>query len=197
MKVYTYDDTEYRSFTYDEEKELAEFVMTLLSQLWMRGSFSEFLETIYNKKLEIGFNITEAEWEELVYYLDLYIDAINNSGITWPTFYDDNKDIRSSLVKYDIADINIEIMKTTQLAWKEVWINHSRIHSVADKFRYLPKNKIEDTNDTVAYRKDQEYLNRIRAEAIDEAMKHNPELTYTEACIYVNDYIPRTPDDLL
>jgi len=195
MKIYTFQNSEYRSFTYEEEQELAEFVMSLLSQLWVREGFSDILEVFYYKKLQYGYNIKETEWNEFVYFLDQYIDAIDTSGISWPTFYDDNTDIRDSLVDLYKDDLSFEIMKTTQLAWKEVWINQTKLHATADKYRILPLDRIYESEDS-DYQDDVKFLENLRKTAIEKAMKDNPDLSYTEACLFVRDYIPRFPTDL-
>jgi len=194
MKTYLYKDCEYRSFTYEEEQDLARFVMSLMSQLWVREGFLDILEVIYYKKLQYGYNIRETEWTELVSFLDQYIDAINASNISWPTFYDDNSDIRDTIVGLH-DDLTLEIMKTTQLAWKEVWINKPDLHNVADKYRVLPKDRIYANHDK-SYEDSVKFLDKLRHDAIHKAMLDDPDLTYNDACLFVRDFIPRFPEDL-
>jgi hypothetical protein len=194
MKIYTYDDCEYRSFTYEEEQALAEFVMKLLCQLWVREGFSDVLESIYYKKLQYGFNLRETEWDELVYFLDRYIDNIEEVGIPWPSFYDDDTDIRDTLLDLYDDELTFEIMKTTQLAWREVWLRNDDLHRIADNYRILPKDRIYENDSD--YDEQMKFLDNLRKDTIIKVMKENPELTYPEACLYVRDYIPRTPEDL-
>jgi hypothetical protein len=192
MKIYTYDDVEYRSFTYEEEQDLARFVMDLLSQLWVREGFVDILESIYYSKLHYGFNIKSTDWDELIYFLDTYSDNIDRFGIEWPSFTDDDKDVRDTVDKNDTE----ETMRTIQLAWKEIWINHSTFHGSAEKYRLLPKDRINDTSVDDDYTDDMIFLERLRTDAITQAIADNPELSYGEACIYIRDFIPRRPEDL-
>ena len=202
MRRVKYTGGNFITFTFEEEMDMARFVMDLISELWVREGFQRILDKIYDKKLGAGLWLTQDDYDELGYYLSrpLYESKIASAELQWPSLIDNGDDIGKDLMHLKKGKKAVEERRLTRLAWVDAWQSHPRIKAVAGKYERLPSNNIEDDSEEIEkknreYEECKEFLEDRLAAAIEKALVDNPEFSHPDAYLFVKDFCSVDPEN--
>ena len=196
MKIIEQSGWEYVKFTYDEELQLAEWVMDVLCLSWIETSpeFSKLASKIYYRKCR-GEDISGDDFADLLKFEARYNERLP----AFPIFDPNAGSIEivippgKKLTKKDRKDYMI---REKIRAWREAWKTHDVIKKRVEGCEIFTGDEILDPEQAqIAYQEAQ----RDRERAFyDEVIRRQAkyEISRQEAIQAVSDTHPRADDDL-
>lgn len=132
-------------FTYDEELELANTVMSVLSKRWIPDDYRSIAKKIYNRKCngkDILGEYLETLYDKMLYWNDFYQDYNDVELIPIPTIGETDDFLKPvPTLKGQLGGKKRIEWYTKEItrAWKEMWEVHSNAMSaISDDFVCFP-----------------------------------------------------------
>lgn len=198
MRVVEDEKWEYVKFTYDEELNLAKWVMDVLCLPWIetQPEFSKLVSKIYYRKCE-GKDLNSEDFSDLLQYEERYRERLPE----FPAFDVKAGDINVSSSRHG-KRTNEErknyLIREVVRAWREAWIAHGKIKKRVEGCELFAGDEILDPEQAqIAHQESQEARERaFYTEVVRRQAEYG--ITREEAIQAVSDTHPRSEDiDLL
>ena len=193
MRIVNQGEWEYVKFTYDEELELAKWIMDVLCLPWIetRPGFCKFITRIYWRKCN-GRDISGDDFIELLDFEGRYTDELPDlpmfdegaGAIESPAENRHGKLTKKARTEY--------VIREKIRAWREVWQDHDKIKKSCEGYELFLGDKVLDPEGAkIAYQEAQEARERaFYAEVIRRQAEWD--ITRQEAIQAVTDTHPRS-----